>query len=357
MPSKILAFRMQPQKNTKWCWAAVTSSISKHYWKSSLWTQCRVVSNSLKESSCCDMNLPSFCNVPWALDYALRITDNLKAHWNYWVAFPVIVREINNGRIIGARIAWSNGTGHFIAIVGYLDSEEEKFYAVDDPRPKSPKSILIEESRLINNYQGSGKWSDTYITQKPSKRNMIRFTYVDRQLLKRANKHVGVMFPKRQRRFNWSELTNTNILLPHFVYEIPFNSLKSKDHNMKAISFRIVNSEELLIIDVDRNSEEAKIQEIIYDQQYVKDYIDLLFYVIDMGMNRPASFSISFVIQAELNYSAFCLKNIDSPQENLFISFDPNAEKTFLSYSETEYFNMLENFAQDSNSYEDNFGG
>src|SRR5215469_8109149 len=77
MPARgTLAFNMQHQNQTQWCWAAVTASIAGYY-RNGAWTQCRVVNDQLGQTGCCSDGSSSECNQPWYLDKALRRVGNL----------------------------------------------------------------------------------------------------------------------------------------------------------------------------------------------------------------------------------------------------------------------------------------
>ena len=60
-----LVFSIQKQLQTQWCWAAVSTSVSLYFNRSSTWTQCTVANKNLKRSDCCGS--PSNCNTPSVL--------------------------------------------------------------------------------------------------------------------------------------------------------------------------------------------------------------------------------------------------------------------------------------------------
>ena len=70
-----LAFVIEPQLQTNWCWAAVSKSVSWFYDQSSPWTQCRVANAALPRTDCCggkpppmepDAMFPGICRPLWA---------------------------------------------------------------------------------------------------------------------------------------------------------------------------------------------------------------------------------------------------------------------------------------------------
>src|SRR5262245_50136888 len=114
-----LSFAMQHQQQTQWCWAAVSTSVSLYYDPSSTWTQCTVVNAELGQTTCCNNGSSAACNQPWYLDLALTRTGNLTAVTGGTTTFAGIRSEIDAGRLLGVRIGWSGGGGHFVVLEGY----------------------------------------------------------------------------------------------------------------------------------------------------------------------------------------------------------------------------------------------
>lgn len=158
-----LAFTMQHQLQTEWCWAAVSTSVSHYFDSSSTWTQCGVVNAELRQTTCCANGGSNACNQPWYLQNALTRTGNL-ASTSGAAAFSSIDSEIDSGRPVCARIGWSGGGGHFVAIVGYDEAllATMNYVAIADPWYGS-SDVAWETFRT--SYQGSGTWTDTFYTK------------------------------------------------------------------------------------------------------------------------------------------------------------------------------------------------
>jgi hypothetical protein len=153
---KSLGFTVQHQRQTQWCWAAVTSSVATYY-KSPSWTQCRLANLQLGQSSCCAGGSTAECNRPWFLDKALDQVGNLSEFTTAPLTLPQIVAELDAGRPIGVRIGWGGGGGHFVAIGGYSQDVVD----VHDPWfGNSSIDYLAFRSR----YQGNGRWTHSYRT-------------------------------------------------------------------------------------------------------------------------------------------------------------------------------------------------
>jgi Papain-like cysteine protease AvrRpt2 len=156
-----LSFQMQPQQQTNWCWAAVSTSVALYYDAASTWTQCSVANGELSRSDCCGSGAATACNVYGYLASALQRVGHLD-HWDGNAAvFQTVDDEVDAGRPIGIRVAWSGGGAHFLAIIGYLE-DTQNYVAVDDPI--YGKSDVTYDT-LKTSYQGSGTWTHTYYTK------------------------------------------------------------------------------------------------------------------------------------------------------------------------------------------------
>jgi hypothetical protein len=153
--NKSLAFLVQHQNQTNWCWAAVTASIAAYY-QNKGWTQCRVVNDRLGQVVCCQDGSSTTCNQPFYLDQALGRVGNLA---NY-VASPLTMNqirtEIDANRPIGVRIGWMNGGGHFITVRGYSDQ------GVVDVQDPWYGASTVDYVTFVSRYHGFGKWTHSY---------------------------------------------------------------------------------------------------------------------------------------------------------------------------------------------------
>jgi hypothetical protein len=158
---------IQPQQQTNWCWAAVSTSVSIFFSAASGWTQCLVANSALPRPDCCaggasDMDR---CNKPWFLDTALTVTDNLDRVEPRRLSFAEIQAEIGTNEPVGSRVAWFRGNAHFMAIVGWLVAESgEQYLDIADP-------IFLDSqipfSAFAGGYKLGGVWSHSYFTRSP----------------------------------------------------------------------------------------------------------------------------------------------------------------------------------------------
>lgn len=158
----VLPFNMQNQIKSNWCWAATANSVSHFYSALSPWTQCKIAAAEL-EKSCCNNPTPADCNVPWYLDRALSRTQNFVSYKSGTVSFNEIKDQLNAGLVIGTRIGWNGGGGHFMAIHGLSRILSTEYLYIDDPI--YGKSVL-KYNDFATNYQGSGSWTHSYFTKK-----------------------------------------------------------------------------------------------------------------------------------------------------------------------------------------------
>ena len=160
--SMVLSFNMEAQTQSNWCWAATSKSVSHFYSALSPWTQCKIASSELGQT-CCNSPVPSPCNVPWYLDKALQRTQNFVSFQSGTISFDDIKNQLEQGLVVGARIGWNGGGGHFMVIYGVTSFLSLEFLYIDDPI--YGKSVLTYQ-QFANNYQGCGTWTHTYFTKK-----------------------------------------------------------------------------------------------------------------------------------------------------------------------------------------------
>ena len=161
--SLALDFTMQAQTEDNWCWAATATSVSHFYRSTSGWTQCLVANAELELTDCCGAPAPAPCDVPWYLDKALTRTDNFVRFEYGTVDYETIRAELQAGRVVGARIGWSGGGGHFVVIYGISTVAGTEYFDIDDPIYE--KSHITVEA-FTNSYQGNGSWTHTYFTKR-----------------------------------------------------------------------------------------------------------------------------------------------------------------------------------------------
>jgi hypothetical protein len=164
----IIPLVMQTQKVEFWCWAAVASSVSRHYAPASQFTQCLIANAVLGAGSCClNENSPA-CNRMSTLEGALMRTGNLAPNGvKNGPATPdqlrAQIRDAVPRRVVGCGIRWADMRGHFVVIHGFsIDSNGVFWLAIADPR-YGPSEYTYDA--FVNRYRETGKWVFSYATE------------------------------------------------------------------------------------------------------------------------------------------------------------------------------------------------
>ena len=154
-----LAFAMQNQQQSNWCWCATTVSVANFYGDALM--QCAFANTHLSRMDCCGAGAAGPCNVTSDLVTPLRRVGHLASWRTGAPSFNDIRTEIDAGRPLTIRIQWAGGGGHFAAAVGYLVGSTT-WVAVDDPA-FGPSDILL--NTLTTAYQTTGSVDETHFTQ------------------------------------------------------------------------------------------------------------------------------------------------------------------------------------------------
>jgi hypothetical protein len=155
---KQLAFAMQPQLMSNWCWSAVGTSVAMFYNPASGVTQCTLAGAELGGDCCND---PAPCNQDWFLDRALLRVGHLQLFAGGAQLLGTVQQVIDQDQPLGVRIQWAGGGGHFVVISGY--DEAASVVTVEDPLNLGP--VIVDYATFVSSYQGVGSWSHSYFTQ------------------------------------------------------------------------------------------------------------------------------------------------------------------------------------------------
>ena len=222
----VLPFNMQAQTQSNWCWAATSTSVSRFYSRWSPWTQCKVASDELG-LTCCTTPVPGPCNVPWYLDRAFTRTNNFVSIQGGTVTWETVKAELEKGLVVGTRIGWSGGGGHFMVLHGVSRIGSTKYLHIDDPI--YGKSTLTYQ-QFATNYQGSGSWTHSYFTKKYFYFMWYKDLVFSPALLKPIPE-VRPLLTVNDGRHDLSALeSDKDIGVPHFVYQLPLTVLQKEPH-------------------------------------------------------------------------------------------------------------------------------
>jgi hypothetical protein len=169
-----LNFVIQPQKQSNWCWAAVSTSVSHFFNAASAWTQCLVANATLPRTDCCGAGAsdPAKCNAYGYLDQALTTTGNLQEMQSRSMSFAEVQAQIRQSKPVGSRVGWFGGGGHFMAIVGWMVADSgEQYLDVADPIFLNSQ---IPYDSYASAYQSGGDWTHSYLTEAPQPQVALR---------------------------------------------------------------------------------------------------------------------------------------------------------------------------------------
>jgi hypothetical protein len=164
LPGLKLSLSVQKQLQSNWCWAAVATSVALFYRSTSAWTQCRVASATLGRIDCCGpaASDPLGCNQPYFLDMALITTGHFAAMQAARLTGSQVSAEVSGQRPIGCRIEWTDGSGHFLTIVGIQTMASGTTYIdVSDPIYLDARIAFQAFPSL---YQSGARWTHSYLT-------------------------------------------------------------------------------------------------------------------------------------------------------------------------------------------------
>lgn len=219
--SQVLSFDMELQTQSNWCWAATSKSVSHFYSAFSPWTQCKIASEEL-DQTCCDSPVPGACNIPWYLDKALARTNNFVSIQSGTITWSKVKEELQKGLVVGARIGWSGGGGHFMVIHGVSKTNGVEYLHIDDPI--YGKSTLTY-TQFATNYQNSGTWTHTYFTNKYFYFMWFKELALNPELLKPIHFIRPLLNVYGEKVENLKEMALDDIGIPHHVYDIKLEEI------------------------------------------------------------------------------------------------------------------------------------
>jgi hypothetical protein len=161
----VIPFLAQRQTQTRWCWAAVSASVSGYFKPGAGWTQCRVAAAECKQPCCAD-GTTQLCNKDWYLEVALKRVGHHRNAFPGNVASKDVAAELNRDRPVGIRVQWgAAGGGHFLAIRGIDSHDGATYFEVTDPI--YGESTVSEADLLAGRYLNSGgQWTHSYLVKR-----------------------------------------------------------------------------------------------------------------------------------------------------------------------------------------------
>jgi hypothetical protein len=336
----VLSFNMEAQTQTNWCWAATSKSVSHFYSFLSPWTQCKIASSELN-TTCCTSPVPGACNVPWYLDKALTRTQNFVSIQAGTVSWSTIKSELEKGLVVGARIGWNGGGGHFMAIHGVTRIGVTEYLHIDDPI--YGKSFLTY-NQFATNYQGSGSWTHTYFTKKKLYIMWLKDLLIDPVLLKPIPE-VRPVLQVKDAAFDIRKHPSEAVLsMPHHAYVMGLDQV-TREAKLPAdpSSLRVVelaDREPLAIYEVGLNANSPEFIQLNSDKGYLREF-DGAVQKLSSQVKDTSAAEIRVIRVPALNIEAAWLHYDEKERDRFSLLRHFNTEAGAQVYSEKEFFELL----------------
>lgn len=153
---------MQPvdPRTYNWCWAATAASIRQYYSKAAV-LQCQVAGSVLNDAAACAD--PRSADRAWYLERALFRVAVFAGMQDSPRPIDSVAAQLASapGLPVACRVQWFGGGGaHFVVITAA--APETNKLRIDDPL--NGRTDEIDYDEFATNYQGSGTWTDTFLT-------------------------------------------------------------------------------------------------------------------------------------------------------------------------------------------------
>lgn len=157
------AFEGELQQYSNWCWAAVATNVHNYYYPNRRVNQKEIAQKVLVVNTRHRLQNERLLNKQISLSACLNHLM-LNVHKSDGpVRFENILDQMEQGRLVCARISIENSSGHFVIIYGVTIVNDVKKLYIHDPA-SGHVTFLYED--FFNNYLGPSKWSHTYYTNK-----------------------------------------------------------------------------------------------------------------------------------------------------------------------------------------------
>ncbi|MDF2050341.1 papain-like cysteine protease family protein [Arthrobacter sp. Cr_A7] len=356
--TKQLAFNMQRQTQSNWCWAAASTSVSHYYWRFSHWTQCKVCNAELNRTDACNSPVPAACNVPWYLDRALTRTKNYVSITGQ-ITFAQIRAEIDAGRPVGARVGWNGGGGHFMMIYGYATYFGAQYVDIDDPIYGKSHLRLSDFS---TNYQGSGTWTHTYFTKSYFKLPWLPVPLPD-PVLKKIWESRQMLHLKRSPDPEHAERTpdddSVQIGLAHHMYSLGLDRLLGdRDEGPDPIGLRVYETTggtATAFFDVDQDAE-ANVRQMSTAASHLEPFTRVVEAAIPLAERSDRNTELRLFRVPALNFEALWVSQGGGEQDFLLPLTDVGGLAVGSTYSYEEALRALREAAQPLADMDDTMG-
>ncbi|MEX2551826.1 MAG: hypothetical protein WD627_02325 [Actinomycetota bacterium] len=182
-------------------------------------------------------------------------------------SFATVRDELKKGKVVCARIGWSGGGGHFMAIDGCSTVGGAQFFEIDDPI-YGQQTVSVDT--FTNSYQGSGSWTHTYFTKsgivlkiKPFliKEPILRKIWEIRPLLALKSNPDGDFSPEAMAR-----MADASLASPHLVFTMGLDAVADgQQPPADPTSMRVMaveNSDPVELFDLTTDQDDPQIRQV-----------------------------------------------------------------------------------------------
>ena len=336
----VLPFNMEAQTQSNWCWAATAKSVSHFYSGLSRWTQCKIAGKELTQT-CCTSPVPSGCNVPWYLNKALDRTFNYVSMQSGTISWSEIKSQLDQGLVVGTRIGWNGGGGHFMVIYGVSRVFHNEYLYIDDPI--YGKSVL-SYNEFATNYQGAGSWTHTYFTKKHYYFMWLKDLQFNPRLLSPIPE-VRPFARFNNPKFNVTqEIPEPEYSTAHHTYVIGLNEISPESRfPERPVSLRVMEFEDsaaVAMYEVGLNEEQPQFMQLNVNKEYFTNFENALNRLKREG-NEDYPGELRAIRVPALNLEAVWV-HYDDPQHDKFVlvrQFGEDGRKVFNQAEFMEYLN------------------
>jgi hypothetical protein len=151
------------QKQTLWCWCAVTVGVSRFFEPTFALSQCETAARVLLVKDACMRPTDDDVDRMFDLRLALGTFGRVERVIDEPLSFEDVEREIQALRPVGVQILFQDsGRMHFTIIRGCRRVAGERILVIDDPQFDESESSY---ERFRSFYRGDGEWQRSYITR------------------------------------------------------------------------------------------------------------------------------------------------------------------------------------------------
>jgi hypothetical protein len=213
--------------------------------------------------------------------------------------------QIDQGLVVGARIGWFGGGGHFMVIYGVSRVLATKYFHIDDPI--YGKSVLTVD-QFSNNYQSAGSWTHSYITKKHFYFMWLKDIAFKAELLKPIPEVRPLIRLQRPNLNLEKSAAELQLSLPHHAYVIGLQDINQEIRiPAEPSSLRVIEMDEkspVALYDLSTAEDNPQLLQVSTDDDYLGR--------IESGMEKLKASLRDKAVEGELRLLKFPALNLEA---------------------------------------------